>query len=56
MPGKRSREALQRFLNLTPWMLMNSVTLSLGYAMENFAELRGVLMADPTGLRGEEGD
>jgi len=48
--GEREPKALQRFLNLTPWSadLMRDVVRD--YAMEHFADPRGVLIADPTGF------
>ena len=47
---EKEPKALQRFLNLTPWDADELRDIVLGYAMENFAEPRGVLIADPTGF------
>ena len=41
---------MQRFLNLTPWDADALRDLVRGYAMERFADARGVLIADPTGF------
>lgn len=48
--GEREPKALQRFLNLTPWDADGLRDLVCVYAMENFADPRGVLIADPTGF------
>jgi SRSO17 transposase len=48
--GEKEPKALQRFLNLTPWDADELRDIVLGYAMENFADPRGVLIADPTGF------
>ena len=48
--GLREPKALQRFLNLTPWDSDRLRDLVRDYAMEHFADPRGVLIADPTGF------
>jgi len=48
--GEKEPKALQRFLNLTPWDADELRDIVLKYAMENFADPRGVLIADPTGF------
>jgi SRSO17 transposase len=48
--GQREPKALQRFLNLTPWDADRMRDLVRDYAMECFADTRGVLIADPTGF------
>jgi SRSO17 transposase len=48
--GEKDPKALQRFLNLTPWDADALRDLVRGYAMEQFADARGVLIADPTGF------
>jgi SRSO17 transposase len=48
--GQREPKALQRFLNLTPWDADRMRDLVREYAMEHFADARGVLIADPTGF------
>src|SRR5258708_17640396 len=48
--GEKEPKALQRFLNLTPWSAALLRDLVRDYAMENFADPRGVLIADPTGF------
>ena len=48
--GLREPKALQRFLNLTPWDSGRLRDLVRDYAMEHFADPRGVLIADPTGF------
>jgi SRSO17 transposase len=48
--GQREPKALQRFLNLTPWDADRMRDLVRDYAMEHFADARGVLIADPTGF------
>jgi SRSO17 transposase len=48
--GQREPKALQRFLNLTPWDADRMRDLVREYAIEHFADARGVLIADPTGF------
>ena len=48
--GLHEPKALQRFLNLTPWDADRLRDLVRDYAMEYFADPRGVLIADPTGF------
>jgi SRSO17 transposase len=48
--GEKEPKALQRFLNLTPWDADELRDIVLEYAMENFTDPRGVLIADPTGF------
>ncbi len=48
--GQREPKALQRFLNLTPCDADRMRDLVRDYAMEYFADTRGVLIADPTGF------
>jgi SRSO17 transposase len=48
--GLHEPKALQRFLNLTPWDSGRLRDLVRDYAMEYFADPRGVLIADPTGF------
>ena len=48
--GLRGPKALQRFLNLTQWDSDKLRDITRGYAMENFSDSRGVLIADPTGF------
>jgi SRSO17 transposase len=48
--GEKEPKALQRFLNLTPWSADLMRDLVRDYAMERFADSRGVLIADPTGF------
>lgn len=48
--GLHEPKALQRFLNLTPWDADRLRDLVRDYAMEHFADPRGVLIADPTGF------
>ena len=48
--GLHEPKALQRFLNLTPWDSDRLRDLVRDYAMEHFADPRGVLIADPTGF------
>jgi SRSO17 transposase len=48
--GEPEPKALQRFLNLTPWDAGRLRDLVRDYAMEHFADPRGVLIADPTGF------
>jgi SRSO17 transposase len=46
--GLREPKALQRFLNLTQWDSDKLRDIVRGYAIEYFADSRGVLIADPT--------
>jgi SRSO17 transposase len=48
--GQKEPKALQRFLNLTPWDADELRDIVVAYAMEHFADQRGVLIADPTGF------
>ncbi|HEY5989808.1 MAG TPA: IS701 family transposase [Streptosporangiaceae bacterium] len=48
--GLHEPKALQRFLNLTPWDSGRLRDLVRDYAVEHFADPRGVLIADPTGF------
>lgn len=48
--GEREPKALQRLLNLTPWDAEALRDVVVDYAMEHFADPRGVLIADPTGF------
>jgi SRSO17 transposase len=48
--GEHEPKALQRFLNLTPWDEDRLRDINLEYAMENFSDPRGTLIADPTGF------
>jgi SRSO17 transposase len=48
--GAPEPKRMQRFLNLTPWSADGLRDLLAGYAMEHFADKRGVLIADPTGF------
>jgi len=48
--GEKEPKALQRFLNLTPWDEDKLRDIVLEYAIEHFADPRGVLIADPTGF------
>ncbi|WP_434095669.1 IS701 family transposase [Streptomyces humidus] len=48
--GEKEPKALQRFLNLTSWSAALMRDLVRDYAMECFADPRGVLIADPTGF------
>lgn len=48
--GELEPKALQRLLNLTPWDADELRDVVREYAMENFADERGVLIADPTGF------
>ena len=48
--GLHEPKALQRFLNLTPWDSDRLRDLVRDYAMEHFADQRGLLIADPTGF------
>jgi SRSO17 transposase len=48
--GELEPKALQRLLNLSPWDADEARDLVRTYAMEHFADPRGVLIADPTGF------
>jgi hypothetical protein len=48
--GDPEPKALQRLLNLSPWDADEARDLVRVYAMEHFADPRGVLIADPTGF------
>jgi SRSO17 transposase len=48
--GDPEPKALQRLLNLSPWDADEARDLVRMYAMEHFADPRGVLIADPTGF------
>jgi SRSO17 transposase len=48
--GDPEPKALQRLLNLSPWDADEARDLVRAYAMEHFADSRGVLIADPTGF------
>ena len=48
--GDPEPKALQRLLNLSPWDVDAARDLVRDYAMEHFADPRGVLIADPTGF------
>ncbi|MFD0507088.1 IS701 family transposase [Streptomyces chiangmaiensis] len=48
--GAPEPKRMQRFLNLTPWSADELRDNVVGYAMEHFADERGVLIADPTGF------
>jgi SRSO17 transposase len=48
--GNPEPKALQRLLNLSPWDADEARDLVRTYAMEHFADPRGVLIADPTGF------
>jgi SRSO17 transposase len=48
--GDPEPKALQRLLNLSPWDADAARDLVRVYAMEHFADPRGVLIADPTGF------
>jgi SRSO17 transposase len=48
--GDPEPKALQRLLNLSPWDADEARDLVRAYAMEHFADPRGVLIADPTGF------
>jgi len=48
--GQKEPKALQRFLNLTPWDADRLRDVVLEYVTGNFADPRGVLIADPTGF------
>ena len=48
--GDSEPKALQRLLNLSPWDADDARDVVRVYAMEHFADPRGVLIADPTGF------
>ena len=48
--GDPEPKALQRLLNLSPWDADEARDVVRTYAMENFADPDGVLIADPTGF------
>jgi|SRR5881392_971289 len=48
--GAPEPKRMQRFLNLTSWDADRLRDILVGYAMEHFADERGVLIADPTGF------
>jgi len=48
--GEPEPKALQRLLNLSPWDVDELRDVVRAYAMEHFADPRGVLIADPTGF------
>jgi SRSO17 transposase len=48
--GEPEPKALQRLLNLTPWDADALRDVVVAYAVEQFADPRGVLIADPTGF------
>ena len=48
--GLREPKALQRFLNLTQWDSDKLRDIVRSYAIEYFADSRGVPIADPTGF------
>lgn len=48
--GLHEPKALQRFLNLTQWDSDKLRDIVRSYAIEHFADSRGVLIADPTGF------
>ena len=48
--GEAEPKALQRLLNLSPWDADALRTLNREYAMENLADPKGILVADPTGF------
>src|SRR4051812_17506989 len=48
--GRRNRKRCQRFLNLANWDADALRDIGRDYAMENVADPRGVLIADPTGF------
>ncbi len=48
--GEREPKAMQRFLNQSPWDADDLRDLNLDYAIENFGDPDGVLIADPTGF------
>lgn len=48
--GEKEPKAMQRFLNLAHWDADALRDVGRDYAMENLADPRGVLIADPTGF------
>jgi len=48
--GEAEPKALQRLLNLSPWVADELVVANREYAMENLADPGGILVADPTGF------
>ena len=48
--GEKEPKAMQRFLNLASWNADALRDFGRDYAMENLADSRGVLIADPTGF------
>ena len=48
--GEPEPTALQRLLNLSPWDVDALLALNREYAMANFADPGGLLVADPTGF------
>lgn len=48
--GEKEPKAMQRFLNLAHWDADALRDFGRDYAMENFSDPRGVLIADPTGF------
>lgn len=48
--GQPEPKAMQRLLNLSPWDADAARDLVRDYAMEHFADPRGVLISDPTGF------
>jgi SRSO17 transposase len=48
--GEKEPKALQRFLNLAHWDADALRDIGRDYAIENFGDPRGVLIADPTGF------
>jgi SRSO17 transposase len=48
--GEREPKAMQRFLNRVAWDADALRDIGRGYAIENFGDPRGVLIADPTGF------
>src|SRR3954469_16415238 len=48
--GEKEPKAMQRFLNLANWDADALRDIGRDYAMENVADPRGVLIADPTGF------
>jgi SRSO17 transposase len=48
--GEREPKGMQRFLNLASWDADALRDIGRDYAMENLADSRGVLIADPTGF------
>jgi SRSO17 transposase len=48
--GEKEPKAMQRFLNLAHWDADALRDVARNYAVENFGDPRGVLIADPTGF------